>query len=69
MDHLLTISKLLIGLENHTLLDIRVLFICHQDVYANVCLADALRMIANNEQAARVSQKVRLDYTGAKHPI
>lgn len=51
------------------LMQVRVYFICHQEIYADLTVADALRVIANNEHAARVSQKVRLDYPGAKHPI
>lgn len=64
------ISSLLLKVDPRTsLMEISVLFVCHQEVYAVMNLADALRVIANNEQAARVAQKVRLDYPGAKHPI
>lgn len=51
------------------LMQVRVFFVCHQVIYVDLSIADALRAIANNEHAARVSQKVRLDHPGAKHPV
>jgi hypothetical protein len=63
------ISSLLLKVDPRTsLMEISVLFICHQHVYVVMPLSDALRAIANNEHAARIAAKVRLDYPGAKHP-